>query len=140
MLPDFEPCRHSRIHWRKNPSVVVWQVGPADAIQDSGVEIFQEALRQGIGAVQAAGADVVLIDLPYGPEPYRYKALREYQNAIVATAREMNIGLISIYSRMARHFSGTKVRTPHECTATWWQTTSCEVSAMSSGTADRGVV
>jgi lysophospholipase L1-like esterase len=101
----------------KTPSVVVWQVGPADAIQDSGVEIFQEALHQGIAAVQAAGADVVLIDLPYGPEPYRYKALREYQNAIVATAREMNVGLISVYSRMARHFSGTKVRTPHECTA-----------------------
>jgi hypothetical protein len=49
------------------PSLVVWQAGTSDALSGVEPEDFRESLDQGVGEIQAAGADVILMNMQYSP-------------------------------------------------------------------------
>ena len=50
-----------------HPALVVWQVGTVDAMRGVETEDFRESLDQGIDAIAAADADVILMNMQYSP-------------------------------------------------------------------------
>jgi GDSL-like Lipase/Acylhydrolase family len=49
------------------PSLVVWQAGTADALSGVEPEDFRTSLDQGVAEIQAADADVILMNMQYSP-------------------------------------------------------------------------
>jgi hypothetical protein len=49
------------------PSLVVWQAGTSDAVSGVEPEDFRSSLDQGVTQIQAANADVVLMNMQYSP-------------------------------------------------------------------------
>jgi len=49
------------------PTLVIWQAGTADALSGVEPEEFRSSLDDGVAAIQAAGADVILMNMQYSP-------------------------------------------------------------------------
>jgi hypothetical protein len=49
------------------PALVIWQAGTADALNGVEPDDFRTSLDNGIDAIQAAGADVILMNMQYSP-------------------------------------------------------------------------
>ena len=49
------------------PSLVIWQAGTVDAVNGVDPEDFRTSLDRGVEAIQAAGADVILMNMQYSP-------------------------------------------------------------------------
>ena len=49
------------------PSLVIWQAGTADALSGIEPEDFRNSLDQGVTQIQAADADVILMNMQYSP-------------------------------------------------------------------------
>jgi len=49
------------------PSLVVWQAGTSDALSGVEPEDFRTSLDQGVAEIQAANADVILMNMQYSP-------------------------------------------------------------------------
>lgn len=49
------------------PALVIWQTGTADALNGVEPEDFRVRLDQGVEKIQAAGADVILVNMQYSP-------------------------------------------------------------------------
>jgi GDSL-like Lipase/Acylhydrolase family len=49
------------------PSLVVWQAGTSDALSGVEPEDFRGSLDQGVAEIQAADADVILMNMQYSP-------------------------------------------------------------------------
>lgn len=49
------------------PDLVVWQTGTVDAIRGVDPDSFRATLEEGVQALQAAGVDVVLMNIQYSP-------------------------------------------------------------------------
>ncbi|WP_204350940.1 SGNH/GDSL hydrolase family protein, partial [Serratia marcescens] len=56
----------------ESPSLVIWQTGVNDAIQDVGIDRFKRILRKGIVKLREAGTDVVFMDHQPVPRAERY--------------------------------------------------------------------
>jgi len=50
-----------------HPALLIWQVGTVDAMRGVETEDFRESLDQGIEAITAANADVILMNMQYSP-------------------------------------------------------------------------
>lgn len=80
--------------------LVIWQVGTNDAVRSGSEESFLARLRQGIAAVKASGADLLLMDQQYldrVADPPRY---RRFVDAVAAEARAEGVPLFSRYAAM----------------------------------------
>jgi hypothetical protein len=49
------------------PSLVIWQTGTTDAINGVAAEDFRTSLDDGVGAIENAGANVILMNMQYSP-------------------------------------------------------------------------
>jgi hypothetical protein len=49
------------------PALVIWQAGTVDALRGVEPEEFRASLDQGLDAIAAANADVILMDMQYSP-------------------------------------------------------------------------
>jgi lysophospholipase L1-like esterase len=49
------------------PALVIWQAGTADALKGIEPDDFRSSLDNGLDTVQAAGADVILMNMQYSP-------------------------------------------------------------------------
>lgn len=63
---DLAPMLGKLVEERK-PNLVIWQTGTYDAMRGVDAEDFRNALDEGVAAMKAAGADVVLMNLQYSP-------------------------------------------------------------------------
>lgn len=48
--------------------LVIWQTGTVEAVRSAALDVFGEALGDGIAAARAGGADVVLMNMQFGPQ------------------------------------------------------------------------
>ncbi|MEK9971083.1 MAG: SGNH/GDSL hydrolase family protein [Ferrovibrio sp.] len=80
------------------PDLVLWQLGTNAVLRSQGVEVYRSHIRQGVAALQAAGIDVVLIDLQYAPKVLRDPDHTAMQKILADLAAEMKVGL---YRRFA---------------------------------------
>jgi lysophospholipase L1-like esterase len=90
------------------PALVIWQTGTADAMQGVDPEEFRNAIYDGVEALHAGGADVILVNMQYSPRTESIIAVGAYADGIRLVAREREI---PVFDRQAimRHWSDTGV-------------------------------
>jgi hypothetical protein len=75
------------------PVLVVWQAGTADAMRGIEPEDFRTSLENGIDAITAAGADVMLMNMQYSPRTETMLGVSAYADIMRWVAQQRGIGL-----------------------------------------------
>ncbi len=99
------------------PDLVIWQTGVNDAIAGVSLEDFRMELGQGIDAIKAAGADVILLDLQYYPRSERVAGYRDYLRAMATVATEKAVPILRRHAYMkhlldSRKFTAAQILAP----------------------------
>ena len=82
------------------PDLVLWQLGTNAVLRSQGVEVYRAHIRQGIATLQAAGIDVVLIDLQYAPKVLQDPDHKAMQKILADLAAETKVGLFRRFDIM----------------------------------------
>lgn len=97
----------------EKPSIVIWQTVVNEAISHIGEDKLAKILRKGIQKVQAAGIDMVMMDLQWLPRAGRYPQYDAYRALLKKTADEHGAAVFPRYGMM-RDWSRSKRFTPEE--------------------------
>ena len=110
-----------------HPSLVIWQAGTADAINGVETEDFRSSLEDGIDKIQAAGADVILMNMQYSPRTASMLDVSAYADVMRHVAQQRNallfdrlaimqywneIGTFDLYAATKKYDMARQV---HEC-------------------------
>jgi lysophospholipase L1-like esterase len=82
------------------PALVLWQTGVNDAISGVDLVSFANALANGIGALKAAGIEVVLVDPQYYPRSAGVPRYEDYISVMRRVARENGVPVFRRYAIM----------------------------------------
>ncbi len=82
------------------PALVIWQTGTVDAMLAVDPDRFNDALEEGIGLAQSAGADVVLVDAQYSPRTESLIALSTYTEGMRWVALQHGVPLFNRFAIM----------------------------------------
>ncbi len=82
------------------PQVVVWQVGANGALRNSDPEQFRQRVTEGVRKLQAAGADVILMDNQQAPRLLARPDEPVFDGALADVARETGASLFSRHALM----------------------------------------
>jgi acyl-CoA thioesterase-1 len=82
------------------PDLVLWQLGTNAVLRSQGVEAYRAHIRHGIATLQAAGIDVVLIDLQYAPKVLQDPDHIPMQKILAKLAAETRVGLFRRFAIM----------------------------------------
>ena len=84
----------------KKPTLVIWQTGTVDAMRSVDPDDFRGAVEEGVGALQNAGADVVLINLQYSPRTETMISAPPYLDNLRVVAQQHDIPLFDRFAIM----------------------------------------
>jgi hypothetical protein len=70
------------------PSLVVWQAGTSDALSGVEPEDFRVSLDQGVSEIQAADADVILMNMQYSPRTESMLDVSAYADVMRVVAQQ----------------------------------------------------
>lgn len=87
----------------KKPTLVVWQTGTYDAIRSIDPDDFRAAVDEGVGALQGAGVDVVLMNLQYSPRTETMISAPPYLDNMRVVAQQHDVPLFDRFAIM-RHW------------------------------------
>jgi hypothetical protein len=73
-----------------HPTLLIWQAGTADAINGVETEDFRSSLEDGIDKIQAAGADVILMNMQYSPRTASMLDVSAYADVMRHVAQQRN--------------------------------------------------
>jgi acyl-CoA thioesterase-1 len=82
------------------PQVVVWQVGANGALRNSDPEQFRARVTEGVRKLQAAGADVILMDNQQAPRLLARPDEPVFDQVLAEVARETGASLFSRHALM----------------------------------------
>jgi hypothetical protein len=82
------------------PTLVVWQSGTVDAIKGIDPEEYRATLDEGVEALQAAGADVILMNMQYSPRTESMIALQAYADNMRLVAQQREVPLFDRFAIM----------------------------------------
>jgi hypothetical protein len=85
---------------KTHPSLVIWQTGTVDAMRSVELDLFSDALEQGISAAKAAGADMILINAQYSPRTDSMIALGTYSDLMRRVAAQQEVPLFDRFAVM----------------------------------------
>jgi len=88
----------------QKPELVVWQTGTVDAIRSIDPDDFRAALETGVGALQKAGVDVLLMNLQYNPRMETMLSVGPYNDTIRVVALDHQIPVFDRFAIM-RHWN-----------------------------------
>jgi lysophospholipase L1-like esterase len=77
------------------PQLVIWQVGANGALRNADPEVFRGTVAAGVRRLQAAGADVVLMDNQQSPKLLATAAEPEFDHELAPVARDPGAALFS---------------------------------------------
>lgn len=80
----------------QKPSLVIWQTVVNDAINHVSEEKLVKILRKGILKVQAAGIDMVMMDLPWLSRESRYPRYDDYRAVLKKIADEHGVSISTL--------------------------------------------
>src|SRR5215216_3653753 len=84
------------------PDLVVWQLGTNDVAWGGRTDGLKDEIFQGVRALKASGADVILMDLQYAPLVLASSHHSAMQSVIAEVARQERIGLFPRFDLMRR--------------------------------------
>jgi hypothetical protein len=70
------------------PALVIWQAGTFDAVNGVETDAFSTSLAAGVAAINAAGADVNLVDMQYSPRTASMLNVAAYADVMRWVAQE----------------------------------------------------
>lgn len=73
-----------------HPRLVIWQAGTSDAINGVETEDFRSSLENGIDKIQAADADVILVNMQYSPRTGSMLDVSAYADVMRHVAQQRN--------------------------------------------------
>lgn len=88
----------------KRPTLVIWQTGTVDAMRSVDPDDFRSALDEGVGALQTAGTDVVLVNLQYSPRTETMISAPPYLDNMRVVAQQHEVPLFDRFAIM-RHWN-----------------------------------
>jgi hypothetical protein len=88
----------------KKPTLVVWQTGTVDAMRSVDPDDFRSAVDEGVGALQKAGSDVILMNLQYSPRTETMISAPPYLDNMRLVAQQHDIPLFDRFAIM-RHWN-----------------------------------
>ncbi|MEZ5785050.1 MAG: SGNH/GDSL hydrolase family protein [Xanthobacteraceae bacterium] len=94
--------RFQRDVFAHRPDLVIWQLGTNDVAWGGHIDGLKERLLQGIRALKASGADVILMDLQFAPQVLRSEQHPQMEALIMEAARHEQVGLFSRFALMRR--------------------------------------
>jgi acyl-CoA thioesterase-1 len=80
--------------------LVLWQTGTVEALHRQPPEQFRQTLAEGVALVARAGADLVLIDMPYSRLLTRHADLDPYRAIMAEAALQPGVMLFPRYALM----------------------------------------
>jgi hypothetical protein len=75
----------------QKPTLVIWQSGTYDAVRGTDLEDFRSTVAYGVETTQAAGADVILVNMQYSPRTEQIMAVGAYADSLRWVAREREV-------------------------------------------------
>ncbi|NVO14535.1 MAG: SGNH/GDSL hydrolase family protein [Rhodoplanes sp.] len=84
----------------QKPALVVWQTGTADAIRGVDPDEFRTALEEGVDALQAGGADIILMNMQFSPRTESMIALSSYADVMRFVAMQHSVNLFDRFAVM----------------------------------------
>jgi hypothetical protein len=84
----------------EKPALVIWQTGTADAMLGVDQDEFRSALDNGVEALQAGKADVVLMNMQYSPRTDSMIAMSAYAESMRFVALQREVPLFDRFSVM----------------------------------------
>ena len=90
----------------EKPILVIWQTGTFDAMQGVDPKEFLVSISDGVEKLQAAGADVILLNMQYSPRTELMLAIGAYADNMRWVARERQVPLFDRLVIM-RHWNDT---------------------------------
>jgi GDSL-like Lipase/Acylhydrolase family len=70
------------------PALVIWQAGTVDAVNGVEPEDFRNSLNEGVEKIQAAGADVILMNMQYSPHTMSILDVSAYADVMRVIAEQ----------------------------------------------------
>lgn len=90
----------------KQPTLVIWQTGTVDAMRAVDPDDFRTAVDEGVTALQKHGADVVLMNLQYGPRMETMITTAPYLDVMRVVAQQHEAPLFDRFAIM-HHWNET---------------------------------
>lgn len=90
----------------KQPTLVIWQTGTVDAMRAVDPDDFRTAVDEGVAALQKHGADVVLMNLQYGPRMETMITTAPYLDVMRIVAQQHETPLFDRFAIM-HHWNET---------------------------------
>ncbi len=84
----------------KKPTLVIWQTGTVDAVRSVDPDDFRGAVDEGIVALQAAGADVILMNPQYSPRTETMISSAPYLDNMRVVAQQHDVPLFDRFAIM----------------------------------------
>jgi hypothetical protein len=84
----------------RKPTLVVWQTGTVDAMRAVEPDDFRTALDEGVGALKADGADVILMNLQYSPRTETMITVTPYLDSMRVVAQQHDVPLFDRFAIM----------------------------------------
>ena len=88
----------------EHPDLVIWQLGTNSILHDLAPQNEIGVARSVIARVQAAGADIMLMDLQYAPRVLLHGRYHEMLRVLAAVARSADVPLVHRFAMM-RHWA-----------------------------------
>jgi len=82
------------------PALVIWQAGTVDALRGVEPDEFRTNLGQGLDAIAAAGADVILMNMQYSPRTETMLNVSAYADVMRWLAEQRSIVLFDRFAIM----------------------------------------
>ena len=86
-----------------HPQLVIWQTGSNQLLRSETIGDYVETIREGIGRLRAARADVVLMDPQFAPRVVARRMHLSVVDAIAAAGTDMNVAVFQRFAVM-RHW------------------------------------
>jgi lysophospholipase L1-like esterase len=93
-----------KILMEEKPRLVIWQSGTVDAITGVDPEEYRTTLEEGVEALHAGGADVVLMNMQYSPRTESMIAIHAYADNMRLVSQQREVPLLDRFSIM-KHWS-----------------------------------
>lgn len=82
--------------------LVIWATGTREMVTSGDIEPFIAALQNGIEAVRAVGADILLVDMQYAPSIALIANSEPFRTALINTAAVHDVPVLPRYDLMRR--------------------------------------
>jgi ABC-type amino acid transport substrate-binding protein len=89
-----------KILMEDKPVLVIWQSGTVDAITGADPEDYRATLDDGVDALHAGGADVILMNMQYSPRTESMIAIQAYADNMRLVSQQREVPLLDRFAIM----------------------------------------